>query len=87
MAFEPVARAAEPPGGGVEQLAGGGGGQFRDTRAGIAAGSPAAEQAQVGVVRGLRHLGRGDVQQRDPGTGQRQEPRRVHAGPPGSLSS
>ncbi len=46
---------------------------------------PAAEQAQVGAVRGLRHLGWGDVQQRDSGIGRRQAQRRVHAGPPGSL--
>jgi hypothetical protein len=45
------------------------------------AGSPAAEQAEVGAVRGFGHLGRGDVQQRDAGTGRCQAQRGVHAGP------
>ena len=62
-ALNPLAWPAEAVGGGGEQFARGGPGEFRDARARVARGPATAEQSEVGGVRGLRELGRGDVKQ------------------------
>ena len=81
--FQFFAVPPEPTRGRLEQVAGRSGGQFLEPGPGIAPAPP--EQPQVGAVRGVRHLGRRDVQQGVPGSGRGQAEARIHTGPPRSL--